>query len=488
MLIISDLCNKVLWVVNVTSKNKLRSFTKNISYTISANVISLIISALTVLVVPKFIGVDEYGYYQLYLFYIPYVTILCFGWGEGIYLRIGGQYYQNINKHMYFAQFWLCAIFEVLIYSIILVFALFNLTDANELFVVICTCISAIPICLIVFLTYILQATARIKEYAIVTVFEKLSMTVFVVTLIIFGYHNYNLILVSNICALTISLSVAIFFCRDIVFNKKFLPIKSVISDIYLNVTAGLKLMFSALSARLIVGIVRFFIQRQWDIATFGKVSLTLNLSNMLTTTVNAIAVVVYPMLRRAKNNQLPVIYGVIRIILMGVVFGGLVFYYPMQLILSAWLPQYAESIRYAAILLPICAYESKMAMLINTYFKTLRLEKMLMISNLAALAVSVVCAVLSIMVFENVTLAIISILIALMFRGIFSELVLSRHIDVSVKKDIVIELAMTIAFIICNWYLGLVGMGIYALCYVFYLVIKKNDIKQTIKYIKDMR
>ncbi len=472
----------------MSSKNKLLNFTKNISYTVSANVISLIISAITVLLVPKFIGVEEYGYYQLYLFYIPYVTIMCFGWGEGIYLRIGGQYYNNIDKAKYFTQFWLFGIFETIIYSAILVVYLLISTEVNRIFVVICTCISAIPICLIVFLSYILQATARIKEYAIVTIFEKLSMVVFVTFLILIGYHDYHLIIVSNICALIISLSTAIFFCRDIVFSKKFLPIKSLIYEIYVNIFAGMKLMFASLSARLIVGIIRFFMQKQWDIVTFGKISLTLNLSNMITTTVNAIAVVVYPMLRRTGNNQLPVIYRVMRIILMGLVFGGLVFYYPAQKILVMWLPQYSDSIRYAAILLPMCVYESKNAMLINTYFKTLRLENMMMICNIAALAVSVVCAVLSIAVFESVTLSIISILIALMFRGIVSELVLSRHIDVSVKKDIVIEFILSIVFIICNWYLGFVGMGIYALCYAIYILLKKNDLKQAFNYIINMR
>ena len=172
----------------------------------------------------------------------------------------------------------------------------------------------------------------------------------------------------------------------------------------------------------------------------------------------------------------------------MGAVFGVLIFYYPAYKILSMWLPQYAESLRYAAILLPMCVYESKMSLLVNTYYKALRLENLMMKCNIAALAVSVVCTLVSIMLLNSVTAAIISILVVLIFRCILSEVILSTKISVNVVKDIFIELAMTVAFILCNWYLGLVGMIIYAFCYAIYLFIKKQDILGAWNFVKSMR
>lgn len=172
----------------------------------------------------------------------------------------------------------------------------------------------------------------------------------------------------------------------------------------------------------------------------------------------------------------------------MGIIFGFLVFYYPIQRILSAWLPQYAESLRYAAILFPICAYESKMSMLVNTYYKTLRLENLLMKCNMAALALSVVCTIVSTLVLNSVTAAILSILLVLIFRCVLSELLLAKHIDIDVKKDILIELAMTVAFIVCNWFFGFVGMLAYAGCYVLYLLLKRGDLKETLTFVKSMR
>lgn len=50
-----------------------KSVMKNLSYTLTSNLVSLAISSLVVLVVPKLIGVEEYGYWQLYMFFTSYV-------------------------------------------------------------------------------------------------------------------------------------------------------------------------------------------------------------------------------------------------------------------------------------------------------------------------------------------------------------------------------------------------------------------------------
>lgn len=83
--------------------NKVITFVKNFSYTFSSNILTMIVSALVILIVPKLIGVQEYGYWQLYMFYSFYVGFLHFGWNDGIYLRYGGQDYKDLNKRYFFS-------------------------------------------------------------------------------------------------------------------------------------------------------------------------------------------------------------------------------------------------------------------------------------------------------------------------------------------------------------------------------------------------
>ena len=468
-------------------KSKLREFTKNFSYTFTVNILSLFIGALVTLIIPKLISTEQYGYYQTYLFYLNYVGVSYLGWCDGILLRIGGQYYQELDKPLYSAQFWILGAYEAFFYAIIFAAGHSLFKNADQSFVIACICIAAVGICLRYFIMFVLQGTARIKEYAIVTIVERIAFIVGLVLLIIFKCRNFYLILCMDILAKSISLLLGILYCRDVVFARP-RSIRTVYPEIRKNVSVGIHLMFSSLCSMLIMGVVRIGMQNHWDIATFGKVSLTLNISNMIMTAINAIAIVMYPTLRRTNANNFTGIYRIMRIILMGVIFGVLVFYYPIQRILTAWLPQYSESLRYAAILFPICVYESKISLLISTYYKTLRLESLLMKCNIIALAVSVFCTFFSIFILDNMMVAILSVLFVVVFRCVLCETQLAKHIAIHVQKDIVIELAMTMAFIVCNWFFGVWGMIAYFICYLIYISLKRNDIKETLTFIRSMR
>ena len=47
--------------------------------------------------------------------------------------------------------------------------------------------------------------------------------------------------------------------------------------------------MFANIASMLIIGVVRFGIERSWDVETFGKVSLTLSASNLMMLFINAV-------------------------------------------------------------------------------------------------------------------------------------------------------------------------------------------------------
>ena len=452
-----------------------------------SNIFSMMVTAILVLTIPKLVNTETYGYYQLYLFYINYVGLLQFGWCDGIYLRLGGKYYEDLDKQLYSTQFCLLGLIEVVIYAVIFLGSLALVKDVNKHFIIEAVCIAAVGMCLRWFITFILQPTARIKEYAIVIVSEKILLLILTMVLMLSGYRSYKFIVIADIFSKYISLGIGILYCKDIIFSK-ILSFQTAIQEIKENISSGIKLMLASINTTLITGVVRLGIECHWDISTFGKVSLTLSISNMVVTAINAVGVVIYPILRRTNKDKLTDIYKIMRIMLMGLVFGALVFYYPAQKILTLWLPQYTESLRYAAILLPICVYESKVSILINTYFNTLRLESLQMKCNLISLVFSIILTCMSIYVFDSVTATIFSILIVLMFRCVLCEIVLSTKLPIAVVKDIVIETFMTATFVICNWYFKISGMLIYMIGYVIYLAVKRRDIKEAVGFIKAMR
>ncbi len=145
--------------------------------------------------------------------------------------------------------------------------------------------------------------------------------------------------------------------------------------------------MISNIASMLIIGTIRFFVQQKWTIETFGKLSFTLSLSNMFLTFINAIGIVMFPLLRRTNQQRLPELFRILRDLFVPITYGLLIFYIPAKLILSMWLPEYTESLNFMGILFPIVIYEGRMSLLINTYLKTLRKEKTILMVNVITLS-----------------------------------------------------------------------------------------------------
>lgn len=162
-----------------------------------------------------------------------------------------------------------------------------------------------------------------------------------------------------------------------------------------------------------------------------------------------------------------------------------LVAFYPAKWIFTLWLPQFSDALPYMALLFPICLYESKMAMLINTYFKTLRKEKLMMVLNWTTVCLSLITTYIFIFVLENLSLTVLSITLLLVFKCILSEVMLSKIININVWKDIFLELILTAIFIASAWFLGnSYGLAIYSIAYVTYILIKKQDVQETFRLV----
>lgn len=465
--------------------SKTANFIKNFSYTLSSNLISLVISTFVTLIVPKLIGVDEYGLWQLYIFYSSYVGFLHFGWNDGVYLRYGGRDYKELDKKLFFSQFYMLAIMQIIMLIIIFFISNTFIVDKNKFFIMEMTAFCMLIGNLRCMLLYILQGTNRIKDYARVTMIDRIIYIFLIAIFLFVGIRKYEIMILTDIAGKLFSLFYAMYFCKDIVFRK--------ISTFYFsfketleNINVGIKLMFSNVASNLIIGVVRFGIQRFWSVAIFGKVSLTLSISNFLMLFISTVGIVIFPILRRTDGKKLTDIYSTIRDFLMIVLLGILIIYYPFKAVLSAWLPKYADSLKYMAILFPVCLYEGKMSLLINTYLKTLRKEKQMMKVNLITLLISVISTLITAYIVRNLDLVVMSIVVLFAFRCIIAETYLSKILNISVYKDMILELIITAVFIMLGWYINSwITVVIYGIVYMLYLFIKRNDVRSTIQNIK---
>lgn len=451
---------------------------RNFSYTFASNLLSLFVSTLVVLIVPKLIGVEDYGYWQLYIFYTSYIGFLHFGWNDGIYLRYGGEEYRDLDKKLFFSQFYMSLALQLLIGLIIFVSTCIWVNDANRSFVGQMTAIALIITNARYMLLFILQATNRIKSYARITMLDRCIYVIIIVFLIVMGFREYKLMILADLAGKGISFVFAIYCCKDIVV-RRVTDFYFSVHEMIVNISVGSKLMLSNIASKLVVGTVRLGIERTWDIETFGKISLTLSISNMVMLFINAVGIVIFPVLRRTDEKSLPGIYVTMRDFLMIVSLGVLMVYYPLKYVLCLWLPDYAESLRYMAILFPIIVFEGKMSLLITTYLKVLRKEKTILFINIITVIVSVVLTLFTTQIIANLDITVFSVVVLLAFRSVMAEFLLSRVIKIVVLKDIVLELVMTILFIVSAWrFDSFMTSLLYGIGYISYLMVKRKDIQ----------
>jgi O-antigen/teichoic acid export membrane protein len=440
---------------------------------------------LVVIIIPKLIGIVEYGYWQLYIFYTSYVGFLHFGWNDGIYLRFGGEEYKNLDKKLFYSQFIELLVSQIVIALLIWLGSFIFVRDFNRGFILQMVAIAMILVNTRLMFFYILQATNRIKEFARLTMLDRIVYIILIVTFLLFGVRDFKLMIIADLVGKFMSLLFATFSCKDIVF-RKINTFYLTISESIINISVGIKLMFANIASMLIIGVVRFGIEQTWDVATFGKVSLTLSISNMMMIFINAVGIIMFPILRRTNQEKLSNIYLTMRDFLMVILLGFLIIYYPLKTVMAAWLPQYAESLLYMSLVFPMFIFEGKMALLINTYLKTLRREKVMLRINLISMLLSILMTYVTTRIFVNLDVAILNIVVLLAIRSAFAESYLAKELNIRVKKDVLLEVLLTLIFILTGWFINSwMTVLFYGITYLIYLLIKRKDLVNTIRNIK---
>ncbi|HHX11286.1 MAG TPA: hypothetical protein GX731_00560 [Clostridiales bacterium] len=445
----------------------------------------MVVSIIISLVVPKLLGVKEYGYWQLYTFYVSYIGFFHFGWADGLYLRYGGAYYEELDKPLMHSQYWLLSFLEIIIGLGISLFALFLVKDNNKALVLIATGLNCILILPRTLLQFLLQGTGRVNEYARNIILERLIYATFIIGFLFAGFQKYEFMLLADIIAKTVAMIALAWVCRDIVFIKG-VKISISIAEGWKNISVGVQLLIANIAGLLIIGIVRFSIEQVWDISIFGKVSFPLGILNQVLTFISAVGIVIFPMIKRSDQTRLPFLYETVGTLLSGVMILFLIMYYPIKVLLTLWLPHYAEAIGYFSILFPLSLFEARSSLLINTYLKALRKERTMLWLNGFSVGLSLIITGITVFWLRNLTLAIMSIVFLQAARCFVPDLYLQKTMKMKYSYEVLWDILATVVFVLANWAVGgLKGWGLYcafAICFVLLRMQEYYDHLKTIK------
>lgn len=446
---------------------------ENFIYAFSAQLISILLSTAMSLIIPKILGVEDFSYWQLFLFYITYVGFFHFGITDGMYLKNGGIDIDKIDKKKVSSQFYVLFFIQIIILSSILLFAKFFVSNKIRQFIFIFAAFYTLTANLNWFLGYIFQATNQIKKYSCSVIIDKLLFLFFIIIAYFIKFKNLVLYIAIYVLTTTIALIYSFYNARSIVFTRPY-NIKKSLRVAFESAKTGIKLTLSNIASLLILGFGKFLVDKYWGITTFGKVSLALSLTNFFLLFISQVSMVLFPTLRKLDIKTTKNMYIKFNKYLNFILPCIYVVYIPVKLILTLWLPNYAISLQYLGILLPICIFDGKMQMVSNTYLKVLRKENKLLIFNLLSVAISIVLSLINVFVFKSIYLVIIGMLVAIAIRSIVSEIYLHHQLNIKVEfKNLIMIFLISILFIIYNIFANdIIAFILTLISYILYLYI----------------
>lgn len=454
-----------------------KKFLSNLKIAFISQAVATLVSAATSLIVPKFIGVAEYGYLQLFIFYVTYTGFFHLGLNDGVYLINGGKTIEALPKQSINSQFVVGTLFQSIFSIIIFFYACFGHIDASRSFVISQTAIMIIVQNASWFWGYIFQAVNSTSWYSLSLLISRGLWGAFIIILLVSGVRCSS----PYIASFTIATIVSLFYCiakAKPILKCGLLPFRQSLMDSIASVRVGIKLMLANLSSMLILGIARVVIDSVWGIETFGQFSLSLQLITFILSFLSQVAMVLFPSLKTVDEERQEEIYADIRDKLDLILPLALIGYYPAYFTLNLWLPTYSIGLRSLYLLLPICIFDGKMQILFTTFFKILRRERQLFIVNFLAVGFSLIATIVVLQTWCDPAMTMVVAVLAVVLRSFMAEKVLSNYYR---RKISLISISM---FLLCMIYLVTaatlpleLSFGIVTVCYLSMLFMFRKQL-----------
>jgi len=461
-----------------------KAFLTKIVYAFSAQVVSIVLSLILVLGLPKVITIEEYGFWQLFILYNSFIGLFLLGLSDGVYLLYGGKGFKDLDPRKIKSELLFTLLSQIFFSVIIILLILFFQPKGVKQWVLIYSSFFLVIGNFITVLGFILLATDRIKEYSKAVFLEKATFLVLIIILYIINQLNLYEIIGIFLISKLVSLRYLLNFYKGIK-NVKILELKDLFPVIKKDSVFGITLMLSNLTDTFILGIGKFVIESRWDIKTFAKISLSLSAVFFFIVLITQVGLVLFPTLRKVSVSKQGEVLSISIDFFSFLLLGFYIGYYPAIRALSSWLPAYEQGLQYLVILMPICLYEGKMQIINKTYMKVLNKQNLLLMINISALLLCLIGTIFSGYYLNSLTGVVYSILGCIALRSIVTQIILYRIYKLEPQGQVINDLLLSILFVVLTIkYDSVIALISYTSIYIVFLIIKRKKVKAVFNFI----
>lgn len=393
-----------------------RKLARDLITAFGAQGVSFIASCFTTLLVPKILGVEEFAYWQLFVFYTSYVSFFQLGLNDGVNLQHGGEDQSLINKGLIKSEMCVGLVYQTIAALLIAFYGLFNENDSGRTLVIVSVAAYLLLSNTAFYISYVFQAMNETRVASYSTVINRGFYLATLFVCLLFRVESFFPYVFLYIAAQALALCYCLWKGRSFL-HAELLPFKVALCETALSIKLGFVLTIANITGSLIIGISRLIIDNVWGLSAFGEVSLSLSIVNFALTFISQVAMVAFPALRLAGADSEGYYFSQMRDLVGALLPAAFLFYAPIKCLVGIWLPQYYDSLIYLAVLFPVCVFEAQADLVVVTFMKVRSEPRVLFLLNLAALGSCVAAQLIVLFVVHTPFAVIVASLVGVFVR-----------------------------------------------------------------------
>lgn len=440
-----------------------KSLKKGMINVLSANIINLFFSLITSFILPKYLSITSYSLIKSFQLYVNYAGLMHLGYVDGMYLKYGGENFENIDKEELKKDLSTIRIFQFFITVLWLIIGII-IKDC----IIIAFALSILPQNMNSYFRYLYQSIGEFKKYG-----KILNLTTI-------GSFIANIILLFIIktdnsfwyCIFYVIIYTLTWIFLEIQMQKN-LPGKMGFSVFSLehfkqNIKLGFLLMLGTFSSIILTSIDRWFVKFTLSINDFAQYSFAVTMDNFINVIVTPITITMYNYFCRKKDNcdykKIMSFISIFSIFIISVAF-------PAKFILETYLTKYYSSIKVLFLLFSaqICFTIVK-GIYVNLY-KVKRLQKKYFLKLISVIIIGIVFNIICFKIYHYKE----AFALGTLFSSIY-WLIISVY-DFKFLKVTIVDIFYCISeiiiFIFCGFkFNSIIGLAVYLISSVFLTLI----------------
>lgn len=400
---------------------------RKVGFTIITQGLLGLMTLFTGIVLPKYMGPEQYGYLQQFMFYLNYLNLLGLGFNDGLTLNYAGVSRESLPLKKIRSAIRIQFFYSILIMALIVLFAMQS-SEINEKFVFVMLGINAVPMLMLCITNAICLAANNSIMYNVTNLLQRFLFCAGSFLCLINAEHTARNIIWMDTISFFCVLILLFFYCKDFFVGEKASWLDGIKETRKLCIS-GITITLSVTIMGLLPAFGRIVVENNESIRAYGIYSFYISVLSIILTFTNAVGVVAFPIMKNIDTMELPKYYKKLSYLYQGI---GLIMYYayiPLYILIKYYMPEYFDGIIYLAILLALCYPLGKIQVLIVPYYKAYRKEKELLFLNIVAICFMVVVVEIgyhltkSIAVIASITTVVIIVYYMVLEKYLYMEI-----------------------------------------------------------------